>query len=82
MMKLATVLLVRPLQCPNCQALSYVPLRYAVFALFTWVILSWLFIMTALHFRHVLYLIGTVPAAIFAVDKFLLRAPLVKLDDE
>jgi hypothetical protein len=81
-MKVATIVLVRPLQCPHCKALSYVPLRYGVFALFTWVLLSWLFILTALYFRNVLYLLGSVPAGILAVDKWLLKAPLLKLFDE
>jgi hypothetical protein len=81
MMKLSTLVLVRPLQCPGCGGLSYIPLRYGVFALFTWVILSWLFIMTALYFRSVFYLLGSIPAAILAVDKWMLRAPLVKLTD-
>jgi hypothetical protein len=81
MTKLSSLVLVRPVQCPGCQGLSYVPLRYGVFALFTWVVLSWLFIATALFFRNVLYLLGTIPAAIFAVDKWMLKAPLVKLTD-
>lgn len=81
MMKLSTLVLMRPLMCPQCQGLSYIALRYGVFALFTWVLLSWLFIMTALYFRNVFYLLGSVPAAIFAVDMWILRAPLSRLEE-
>ena len=81
-MKMSTLILARPLSCPLCSKLSFVPLRYGVFALFTWVLLSWLFIMTALYLRNVFYLLGSVPAAIFAVDKWILKAPLLQLPDD
>lgn len=65
-----------PAACRLCGRRSFLHLRQGLLAFITWVLLSWLFIGIALYQRQTLYLIGTIPALLLAVDKFMLRAPL------
>jgi hypothetical protein len=44
--------------------------------LITWVILTWIFIGVALYEQMAIYMIGTIPALLLAVDKHMLRAQL------
>jgi hypothetical protein len=71
---------VRPLACSACGRLAYLPLRNIIIALLVWTTLSWIFISTALFMGSVLYLFGSIPALWFAIDKWVLQAPLHKLD--
>ncbi|MDR0780700.1 MAG: hypothetical protein LBF16_08405 [Pseudomonadales bacterium] len=68
-----------PAQCPRCGGLSYLQLIQALRAITTWVVLTWIFIGAALYQRMAIYLIGTIPALFFAVDKCMLSAPLVAI---
>ena len=77
--KLST-LWVRPMPCASCNKLSYLPVRNIIIALLVWTTLSWVFIITALWMSNVLYLFGSIPALLFAVDKWILQAPLQRLD--
>jgi hypothetical protein len=67
---------ITPAVCPRCNGLSYLQLIYALRAVITWVILSWLFIGIALYQRMSIYLLGSIPALFLAVDKCMLNAPL------
>lgn len=71
---------VRPAPCPACNRLSYLPVRNIIIALLVWTALSWVFIITALLMHNVLYLFGSIPALLFAVDKWILQAPLQRFD--
>lgn len=65
-----------PASCPHCHGYSYLQMVHGLKALITWIILSWVFIGIALHQRMTMYLIGTIPAMMFAVDKCMLKAPM------
>jgi hypothetical protein len=69
-----------PTVCPRCNGLSYLQLVYTLRAIFTWVVLSWVFIGIALYQRRSIYLLGSIPALFLAVDKCMLAAPLRAID--
>ncbi len=68
--------------CSNCHKQAFVPLRNVIAALFIWVIFCWIFIATALYMRSVLFLFGAIPAAMLALDKCLVQAPLAAQTDD
>ena len=41
-----------------------------------WVVLTWIFIWIAIFQQTPIYLIGTFPALVFAIDRYILRVPL------
>jgi len=45
-----------------------------------WVLFSWVFIGVALYQEVWIFLIGTIPALLLAVDKFILSAPLRRVE--
>jgi hypothetical protein len=49
---------------------------HGLLALITWIMLTWVFIGVALFLQKSFYLIGTIPALVFAVDKCMLTAPM------
>jgi cytosine/uracil/thiamine/allantoin permease len=49
-------------------------------ALFCWVCLCWVFIATAIYMQNVLFMLGAIPAGIIVIDKWLVRAPLLRHD--
>jgi hypothetical protein len=65
-----------PAVCSRCGGLSYLQLVYGLRAITIWVVLSWIFIGVALYQRMSIYLIGSIPALFFAVDKCMLSKPL------
>jgi hypothetical protein len=65
-----------PATCPDCSRYSYLQLTYALKAFIAWVILTWVFIGLALYQRMTIYLIGTIPAMLYAVDRYMLHAPM------
>jgi hypothetical protein len=69
-----------PAVCPRCNGLSYLQLVYLLRAMITWVVLSWVFIGVALYQRMSIYLLGSIPALFFAVDKCMMSAPLWPID--
>jgi hypothetical protein len=69
-----------PAQCRLCRKRSYLHYAHGLRAMIAWVLLTWLFIGIALFQGMSIYLIGTVPALLLAVDKYLLHAPLVARD--
>ncbi len=69
-----------PAECRLCRKLSFLPYKCGVRAMIVWVCLSWIFIGVALFQHMSIYLIGTVPALLLAVDNYMLRAPLASLD--
>jgi hypothetical protein len=74
-----TTLWFRPFPCDACSHAAYLPVRTVIYALLLWTALTWVFIASALFMGNVLYLFGTLPALLFAVDLLMLRAPLQRL---
>jgi hypothetical protein len=77
--KLNSLLFV-PAGCGLCGKRSCLHYVHGLRAMIAWVVLSWLFIGIALYQGLWIYLFGTIPALLFAVDKFLLNAPLLRVD--
>ncbi len=65
-----------PAKCCLCRKYSYLHYKHGVRAMIAWVLLTWVFIGVALFQQMSIYLIGTVPALLLAVDKYMLRASL------
>jgi hypothetical protein len=65
-----------PATCRQCGGRSYLHVIHGLYALIGWVMLTWVFIGVALWQGMSIYLIGTVPAFFFAVDKWMMNAPL------
>ena len=68
-----------PVICPNCKGRSYVHVLYGLLAMTTWIVLTWLFIGLSYMSRSSIFLLGSVPAAVVAVNKFMINAPLVPI---
>jgi len=66
-----------PATCTLCGGQAYLHITHALMALVTWIILTWVFIGVAIWQGMSIYLIGTIPAFVLAVDKFMLRAPML-----
>lgn len=77
--KLVSLFLI-PAQCRLCHKRSYLHHTHGVRAMVVWVSLTWVFIGIALFERMSIYLVGTIPALVFAIDKYLLKAPLQSAD--
>lgn len=78
----ALLLWMRPGLCSNCRKPAYLPIRNVVIAMLVWVVLCWLLIATAFYMRNALFLLGSIPAAMLAIDKWLVQAPLMGDTDE
>lgn len=65
-----------PAVCQNCGKLSYLHILHGLYALIAWIILTWVFIGVALYYQMSIYLIGTIPALVLSVDRFMLKAPM------
>ena len=72
-----TSLWLQPRPCKLCHKAAYLPVRSVVEALIIWTALTWIFIGTALYMRNIMFMLGTIPAAVFAVDKWIRKAPLI-----
>jgi hypothetical protein len=68
-----------PAVCEYCHQRSYLDVMHGLYALGMWILLTWVFIGVALVQQKSIYLIGTIPALMFAVDKFMLKAPLSRV---
>ncbi len=64
--------------CGACQQYSYIHNTYALVALTVWIIMTWILIALAYWFQMSFLLLGSIPAMIIAVDRYLIRAPLSK----
>jgi hypothetical protein len=69
-----------PAECRLCHRRSYLHYTHGVRAMVVWVCLTWIFIGIAIFQQMPMYLIGTFPAMLLAVDNYMLRAPLLGLD--
>lgn len=69
-----------PAVCQLCGKRSSLYYPNGLRAMIAWVLLSWLFIGIALYQGVWLYMLGSVPALFFAVDKYLLNAPLLRVE--
>lgn len=65
-----------PATCTLCGQRSYLHIIHALIALMMWIILTWIFIGLALYQQMSIYLIGTIPSFILAIDKGMLNAPM------
>jgi len=65
-----------PAECPACHKTSNVPVVHGLITLTAWILLTWLFIGLAIMAGMSFFLLGTIPAFIVCVNKFLLAVPL------
>lgn len=65
-----------PATCALCHQHSYLHVVHGLYAMIMWVMLTWVFIGVALLLEKSIYLVGTIPAFLLAVDKCMLKAPL------
>lgn len=65
-----------PATCQTCGRQAYLHIMHGLLALLVWIALTWVFIGVALWQGMSIYLIGTIPALLLAVDKFMLKAPM------
>ena len=70
-----------PAACGVCGKLSKVPVVHGLMALTAWIILTWVFIALSIMAQMSFFLLGTIPAWVFAVRKYLLAAPLARTRD-
>ena len=77
--KLASLFLI-PAACSQCRKRSFLHHLHGVRAMVVWVLLTWVFIGVAMFQHMSIYLIGTFPALVFAVDRYMLKAPLESVD--
>lgn len=68
-----------PAICSECHEKSYVHIIYALLALGTWIVLTWVFIGLSYLSGASFFLLGTIPAMVLAFNKFILRAPLTSI---
>ena len=66
-----------PAVCPTCNKESVVPIINGLMSLTAWIILTWVFIGLAIMAGMSFFLLGTIPAFIVCVDKYILNTPLV-----
>ena len=66
-----------PARCELCGRQSYLHVAYALMALSTWIILTWLLIGLAYFLQASILLLGSIPALALAIDLFMLKAPMV-----
>jgi hypothetical protein len=71
-----------PATCKLCQQQSYLHVVHGLYAMITWVILTWVFIGVALYEQKSIYLIGTFPSLFLAIDKCMLKAPMQGITKE
>lgn len=62
--------------CPQCHELCNLHVVYALSALTLWIVITWAFIGLALFFGMSFLVLGTIPALMLAVDRYMLQAPL------
>ena len=75
-----TLLWLRPRKCMLCHKAAYLPVRNIIVALIVWTLLSWVFIGIAIAMRNVVFMLGSIPAAVFAVDLWIRKAPLIAFE--
>lgn len=68
-----------PAVCSYCHGRSYVHVIYGLTAMTVWIVLTWVFIGLSYMSRSSFFLLGTIPAMVLAVNKFLLEAPLLAI---
>lgn len=70
-----------PAICPACNKQSVVPIVYGLMMLTAWMVLTWVFIGLAILAGMSFFLLGTIPAFIVCLDRYLLNAPLEARDN-
>lgn len=78
---LQKVIAVSPLQatCGICNRKSYIHILYGLVALTVWIVMTWMLIGLAYFFQMSFLLFGSVPSLIIAIDRYLIQAPLFKV---
>ncbi|MDT8399149.1 MAG: hypothetical protein RQ899_11090 [Pseudomonadales bacterium] len=67
---------VAPARCSFCEQKSSIHVVYGLLAMTTWIVITWVFIGLSYMSRSSFFLLGTLPALVLAVNKYLLQAPL------
>lgn len=62
--------------CEVCQKKSYIHILYGLITLTVWIVMTWLLIGLAYMMQMSFLLLGSAPAMVIAVDRFLINAPL------
>jgi len=62
--------------CSLCHKKSSLLIIYPLSALTLWIVITWVFIGLALYFNMSFLVLGTIPAMMLAVDRYMLQAPL------
>ncbi len=75
-----TSLWMRPRVCHLCHKAAYLPVRNIIVALIVWTALTWVFIGLAIYMNQVMFMLGSIPAAVFAVDLWIRKAPLIAFE--
>ena len=70
-----------PATCSLCKQQSYTHIIYGLYALTTWIAITWVFIGLSYMSRSSFFLLGTIPAMVLAVNKYLLQSPLRAIKD-
>ncbi|MAM69910.1 MAG: hypothetical protein CMP91_02025 [Gammaproteobacteria bacterium] len=78
---LQKILAISPIQatCTVCQQKSYIHIIYGLVALTVWIVMTWMLIGLAYWFQMSFLLFGTLPALVIAIDRYLIQAPLLKV---
>jgi hypothetical protein len=66
-----------PAICPACKQESNMPIIQGLMSLTAWITLTWVFIGLSIMAGMSFFLLGTIPAFIVCIDKFILQSPLV-----
>ncbi|MEY4642259.1 MAG: hypothetical protein RLZZ227_2253 [Pseudomonadota bacterium] len=69
-----------PAVCALCSRRSAMPYVHGIRAMIFWVVVTWVFIGIAMFERMPIYLVGTIPAMLIAIDKYMLSAPMHSID--
>lgn len=67
---------VNPVRCSACCKYSFLHAVHALKGLVFWIAISWLFIALTWFSQQVFLLLGTFPAMFYAVNHFMLGAPM------
>tara|TARA_R110000772_G_scaffold63282_14_gene141788 strand:+ start:1021 stop:1305 length:285 start_codon:yes stop_codon:yes gene_type:complete len=79
---LQKIIAVTPLQatCMVCRQKSYIHIIYGLIALTVWIVMTWLLIGLAYLMQMSFLLLGSAPAMVIAVDRYLINAPLRRVN--
>lgn len=65
--------------CDGCHQKSHIHIMQALTAITFWIIMTWVLIGLAYWFQMSFLLFGSIPVLLIAVDRYLLKPPLLKV---